>query len=100
MVYIIPQTFTVTSEHIRFSGADLRGGGDYDVQCRATPTIRELAPVTAEEVERMIGSSPNKSFQLDPAPPWLTIRYDTRCYFNVRSKADISQLNLPHGTDN
>ena len=22
--------------------------------------------------------------------------YDTRCYFNVRSKADISQLNLPH----
>ena len=27
------------------------------------------------------------------------LRYDTRC-FNVRSKADISQLNLPHGTDN
>ena len=26
-----------------------------------------------------------------------TIRYDTRCYFNVRSKADMSQLNLPHG---
>jgi len=28
------------------------------------------------------------------------IRYYTRCYFNVRSKADISQLNLPHGNDN
>jgi len=27
-------------------------------------------------------------------------RYDTRCYFNVRSKADISQLNLPHGSEN
>jgi len=26
------------------------------------------------------------------------IRYDTRCYFNVRSKANMSQLNLPHGT--
>jgi len=24
------------------------------------------------------------------------LRYDTRCYFNVCSKADISQLNLPH----
>jgi len=24
------------------------------------------------------------------------IRYDTKCYFNVRSKADMSQLNLPH----
>ena len=28
------------------------------------------------------------------------VRYDTIRYFNVRSKADISQLNLPHGTDN
>jgi len=35
-----------------------------------------------------------------PVALWHTIRYDTRCYFNVRSKADISQLNLPHGTDN
>ena len=25
------------------------------------------------------------------------IRYDTRCYFNVRSKANMNQLNLPHG---
>jgi len=32
-------------------------------------------------------------------PPDAMIRYDTRCYFNVRSKADMSQLNLPHGTD-
>ena len=29
-----------------------------------------------------------------------TIRYDTRYYFNVRSKADMSQLNLPHADDN
>jgi len=27
-----------------------------------------------------------------------TIRYDTRCYFNVRSKADVSQLNLAYRT--
>ena len=26
------------------------------------------------------------------------VRFDTRCYFNVRSIADVSQLNLPHGT--
>jgi len=32
--------------------------------------------------------------------PSYTTRHDTRCYFNVRSKADTSQLNLPHGTDN
>ena len=29
-----------------------------------------------------------------------SVRYDTRCRFNVRSNADMSQLNLPHGTDN
>ena len=30
----------------------------------------------------------------------LQLRYDTRCYFTMRSKTDMSQLNLPHGTDN
>jgi len=29
-----------------------------------------------------------------------TIRYDTRCYINVHSKANMSHLNLPHGADN
>ena len=44
------------------------------------------APVsTAADAGPVIGSS------------YDAIRYDTRCYFNVRSKADISQLNLPHG---
>ena len=27
----------------------------------------------------------------------VRVKYDTRCYFNVHSKADVSQLNLPHG---
>jgi len=33
----------------------------------------------------------------------INLRYtirDTRCYFNVQSKADMSQLNLLHGTNN
>ena len=30
----------------------------------------------------------------------LAWEYDTRCYFNVRSKADMNRLNLPHGDDN
>jgi len=34
------------------------------------------------------------------APNAGKIRYDTRCYFNVRSKADMNQLNLPYGNDN
>ena len=39
----------------------------------------------------VIGGS---QFQLGPG----AIRYDTRSYFNVRSKVDVSQLNVPHGT--
>jgi len=30
----------------------------------------------------------------------VKIRNDTRCYFNVRSKADMGHLNLPHGNNN
>jgi len=33
-------------------------------------------------------------------PRHYTIRYDTRYYFNVRPKANMSQLNLPHGNNN
>jgi len=29
-----------------------------------------------------------------------SLRYNTRCYFSVRSKADMSRLNLPHGNGN
>jgi len=31
----------------------------------------------------------------ESAPTKSKVRYDTRCYFNVRSKADMSHLNLP-----
>jgi len=70
-------------------------------------------PVNTASFRGWSGSLSNNSSLGDDAPQtapssvqpffvWLTvtIRYDTRCYFNVRSKADISQLNLPHGTDN
>ena len=56
-------------------------------------------------VDRVICPIRRKTFVLKDAEQSLDklnnlLRYDTRCYFNVRSKADISQLNLPHGTDN
>ena len=45
------------------------------------------------------------SESLPDSGPYLIIRkgliqYNTRCYFNVRSKVDMSRLNLPHGNDN
>ena len=43
---------------------------------------------------------PNNIWERCSVPACGTIRYDTGCYFNVRSKADMSRLNLPHGNDN
>jgi len=39
----------------------------------------------------------NSTVAEKPRGALCQLRCDTRCYFNVRSKADISQLNLPHG---
>jgi len=43
---------------------------------------------------------PPKTRHTTPSHRHDTIRYDTRCYFNVRAKTDTSQLNLPNGTNN
>ena len=43
----------------------------YDVPSRTTSTLEHFAPVTIDEVEKLIGSAPCKTCQLDPAPTWL-----------------------------
>ena len=78
------------------------------VKMKATPTAgktKAVAPPTkaARAVAKVTGSKkkpPVPALRKTLSKVRVTIRYDTRCYFNVRSKADISQLNLPHGTDN
>jgi len=66
-----------------------------------TATIRDssisTATVKAECLLQLMFETALKGdhSRLDPVQ-LVTIRYNTRCYFNVRSKADMSQLNLPH----
>jgi len=60
-------------------------------QTRASPSFRRLRFGSPADHVRSVS---------DSTASWNWIRYDTRCYFNVRSKADMSQLNLPHGADN
>ena len=43
----------------------------YDVPCRSTPILDALIHVTVDEVNKLIGSAPCKTCQLDPAPTWL-----------------------------
>jgi len=74
---------------------------------RRTAAVAELA--TAARRDLVVSSGARRINEVNrPRPPHhlstvaaITIlRYDTRCYFNVRSKEDMSQLNLPHGNDN
>ena len=64
------------------------------LSCRCTSVFGHMARLDDDTLANMaLQLHVNVSFN-------DTIRYDTRCYFNVCSKADISQLNLLHGTDN
>jgi len=63
------------------------------VLCTVQPCVLTVVGATVE-------SRPSAGQLTQLLVSYDTIRYDTRCYFNVRSKANMSQLNLPHGTDN
>jgi len=43
----------------------------YEVPYRRTPLLTEWTAVTADEIDKLIGSAPNKTCQLDPVPTWL-----------------------------
>jgi len=74
-----------------------------DVQSYITDLASKLR-LTQDVIEQNMKDRAVRSkvfYDNDTKKPQITVgfkvlRYDTRCYFNVRSKADISQLNLPH----
>ena len=94
------QTSTPAPHHSVFTGRILFLSPNQ--QCQSTEGKRWLLNTTVSKQQWCKKTNfnrftrPNRTLVLQ----CFTIRYDTRCYFNVRSKADISQLNLPHGTDN
>ena len=58
---------------------------------------RDVEDVAERQTQRCRQSTPprvNRIYDIS------RVQYHMRRYFNVRSKADTSQLNLPHGTDN
>ena len=85
--------------------------GIHHIRKSFVPKVLERATLTGVKVVRPTTPSVRICLQHDAheaahrAGPSTTAAdtdttYDTRCYFDVRSKADVSQLNLPHGTDN
>ena len=41
------------------------------IQSRSCPVLSDFRPVSAEEISKIIGSSPAKHCAMDPAPTWL-----------------------------
>ena len=98
--------------------ARLHSATVFTPSCSSPPNIRRFASASQHSAESARSSSSSLNVNANVCvlhDVWiclflnsfflflyfsLTIRYDTRCYINVRSKADRSQLNLPHGTDN
>ena len=97
----VPLGLHAVASAVRLAGAAVRRqarvrADDADVvaEHRARPGRRSHASLPAAVASLHRRRRSGTSIRYD------TIRYDTRCYFNVRSKADISRLNLLHGNDN
>ena len=71
--------------------------GFWDAVASAGPYAKQLSHFNS--LQRDIHASTSLHF-LQATCSYDKIWHDTRCYINVRSKANMSQLNLPHGTDN
>jgi len=67
------------------------------IQAYCMTTVLQFIRCTIVSILTLLVGHPACRKLSDEVLAWL--RYDTRCYFNVRSKADISQLNLPHRTE-
>ena len=59
------------TESTEFGHASTASTLIYDVPYRATPTLENWTAVTAEEIQKLTSSAPNKTRELDPALTWL-----------------------------
>ena len=102
-------------ESSRRSLADLRGEGARGPcpppRCQRWHLNNPSTAKSRQLLGDFVPQTPYRGSAAGPrwGTPWIgprqvhfldTIRYNTRCYFNVRSKADMSRLNLPHENDN
>jgi len=95
-----PFSFGYKTPPIRFSqagGQSAHNARPPNLELALTPLLR-LIP---EPVHTYQCTLSDRSGEVAPVvQQCIGLRYDTRGYFNVRSKADVSQFNLPHGTEN
>jgi len=82
---------------VSFSTAATTGRPQMARQIAYNSSVNSKILPRADQIVPM--SYSNNEWQVD-VKTRCKVRYDTICYFNVRSKADTSQLNLPHGNDN
>ena len=73
----VPSTYTAENfatfftEKVDLVRASTSTMPPHDVPHTATHILNEWTPVTPTDVEKLIGSAPSKTCQLDPVPTWL-----------------------------
>jgi len=83
-----------TRTELNWSGVHATAGG---LNSHAPPTLSQRRRRGSAVLECVGVRTQRQMWSADPRGKMDMIRYDTRCYFNVRSNADMNRLNLPHG---
>ena len=91
MWYSFMQSIAIHKTHMRTKNRS--------ISLELTKSPRSRSSVGLEK-RHIAFPTPSMSSFYQFSVEFYTIRYDTRCYFNVRSKAGMSQLNLPPGNNN
>ena len=86
------------SNSLRLFNVSLRQLVLSDSETLRTPTL--MCKRTIRIRDKGGWSGVGGAYVCGTATVYDTVHYLTRCYFNVRSKADMVQPNLPHGNDN
>ena len=84
------------ARRVRATGDGGPAAADRQAGAPGTTQRRGTTPTVLRRQRRAAAAAPRERHV--PPSRQRTIRYDARCCFNVRSKADVSQFNLPHGS--
>jgi len=98
--HCIPVSSADTRRHLRSRDRHLLAVPRFRLNTYGCPAFSVASPMAWNSLPDFIGVPTSNTDCFRRLLKKYLLRYDTKCYFNVRSKADMSQLNLPHGTNN
>ena len=99
-IFILVQKNQPLDNCVMYLGSDMQRGVCVTVCVSVCPLVTTASAVQVERIAMICGRCSGEAAK--KIYKFRKVRYDTirDAIFNVRSKADMSQLNLLHGTNN